>query len=75
LGGNAFGIRSASKVFFGKSPKDLNAPEAALLVGMLKGITKFNPNRNPANALNRRNTVLNQMLKKWIFNRKRSKTV
>ncbi len=63
FGGNAFGIRSAAKVFFGKSPKDLNAPEAAMLVGMLKGITKFNPNKNPANALNRRNTVLNQMLK------------
>jgi penicillin-binding protein 1A len=63
FGGNAFGIRSASKVFFGKSPRDLNEKEAALLVGMLKGITKFNPNRNPENALNRRNTVLNQMRK------------
>jgi len=63
FGGNAFGIRSASKVFFSKTPLELNANEAALLVGMLKGITKFNPNRNPENALNRRNTVLNQMRK------------
>ena len=74
FGGNAFGIRSAAKVFFGKSPKDLNAPEAALLVGMLKGITKFNPNRNPASALNRRNTVLNQMLKNgYLTNSEASK--
>lgn len=63
FGGNAFGIRSASKVFFGKSPIELNENEASLLVGMLKGITKFNPIRNPENALNRRNTVLNQMRK------------
>lgn len=63
FGGNAFGIRSASKVFFGKLPKDLNECESALLVGMLKGITHFNPLRNPANALARRNTVLNQMRK------------
>jgi penicillin-binding protein 1A len=63
FGGNAFGIRSASKVFFGKSPLELNENEASLLVGMLKGITKFNPIRNPENALNRRNTVLNQMRK------------
>lgn len=63
FGGNAFGIRSASKVFFGKDPLDLNENEAAMLVGMLKGITKFNPIRNPANALSRRNTVLAQMSK------------
>jgi penicillin-binding protein 1A len=63
FGGNAFGIRSAAKVFFGKTPKELNENESALLVGMLKGITKFNPNRNPENALNRRNTVLGQMRK------------
>jgi penicillin-binding protein 1A len=63
FGGNAFGIRSASKVFFGKLPKDVDECEAALLVGMLKGITRFNPLKNPANAMARRNTVLNQMRK------------
>jgi penicillin-binding protein 1A len=66
FGGNAFGIRSAAKTFFGKKPKDLNEDEAALLVGMLKGITRFNPIRNPENALNRRNTVLSQM-RKYAF--------
>jgi penicillin-binding protein 1A len=61
FGNNAFGIKSAAKTYFGKSPKDLTAPEAAVLVGMLKGPTKFNPIKNPENAYNRRNTVLNQM--------------
>lgn len=63
FGGNSFGIKAASKTFFGKTPKELNAPEAALLVGMLKGITKFNPIRNPETAMARRNTVLGQMYK------------
>ncbi|MCF8254373.1 MAG: transglycosylase domain-containing protein [Bacteroidia bacterium] len=63
FGSNSFGIRSASKTFFGKSPKDLNAKEAAMLVGMLKAPTLYSPVRNPANALRRRNTVLNQMEK------------
>lgn len=66
FGGNAFGIRSASKVFFGKQPDELEACESALLVGMLKGITRFNPIRNPENAMARRNTVLNQM-RKYAF--------
>ena len=63
FGGNAFGIRSASKTFFGKQPSELEQNEAALLVGMLKGITKFNPIRNAEKALSRRNTVLEQMNK------------
>jgi len=63
FGGNSFGIRSAAKTFFSKSPKELDPNEAALLVGMLKGITKFNPVRNPGNAILRRNTVLSQMYK------------
>lgn len=63
FGGNAFGINSAAKTFFGKKASELNENEAAMLVGMLKGITRFNPIRNPDKALNRRNTVLNQMRK------------
>lgn len=63
FGGNSFGIASASKTFFGKPAKDLNEQEAAMLVGMLKAPTKYSPVRNPANAMTRRNTVLNQMRK------------
>lgn len=63
FGANSFGVSSAAKTFFGKSPKDLSEVEAAMLVGMLKAPTKYSPVRNPANAFNRRNTVLGQMLK------------
>lgn len=59
--GNAYGVKSAAKVFFDKLPRDLSIEEAAMLVGMLKGISQFNPQRNPERALNRRNTVLGQL--------------
>ncbi len=61
--GNAYGIKSAASVFFSKSPKDLNPNESAVLVGMLKGITLFNPVKNPEKSLSRRNTVLAQCYK------------
>ena len=61
--GNAFGIKSASRTFFAKTPDIVNMQEAAMLVGMLKGPTMYSPVRNPKTALNRRNTVLEQMLK------------
>ncbi|TRW22136.1 PBP1A family penicillin-binding protein [Flavobacterium zepuense] len=62
---NAVGIRSASKIYFGKEPKDLKVEEAAVLVGMLKNPSYFNPNRASKKELvfNRRNTVLSQMVK------------
>ncbi|MCG9880324.1 MAG: transglycosylase domain-containing protein [Bacteroidia bacterium] len=63
FGSNSFGIRSAAKTFFGKTPYELNAKEAAVLIGILKAPTLYSPVRNPANSLNRRNTVLNQMAK------------
>ena len=60
---NAYGIKSASLRYFNKLPSDLSINESALLVGMLKGTTIYNPIRNPKNALQRRNTVLSQMEK------------
>lgn len=63
FGDNVFGIRNASKTFFQKEPDRLNVEEAAVLVGMLKGATKYNPRRNPKLALDRRNTVLSQMVR------------
>ena len=63
FGDNIYGIKVASKRFFNKSPQDLKLEEAAVLVGMLKGNTLYHPVRNPENALKRRNTVLNQMVK------------
>lgn len=59
--GNAFGIEVASKEFFGKPASKLKPEEAAMLVGMLKGNTLYNPRRNKSRAISRRNTVLEQM--------------
>lgn len=60
---NAYGIKSASLRYFNKLPSALDITESALLVGMLKGTTIYNPIRNPKNALQRRNVVLTQMQK------------
>lgn len=60
---NAYGIKSASVRYFDKLPSEVTVNEAAVLVGMLKGTTYYNPIRNPKNALQRRNVVLNQMEK------------
>ena len=60
---NADGIRSASKIYFGKEPKELKIEESAVLVGMLKNSSLFNPLRRPEMVQNRRNTVLSQMAK------------
>jgi penicillin-binding protein 1A len=59
--GNSFGIKSASKRYFNKRTKDLKIEEAAVLVGMLKANTYYNPVRNPENAKRRRSVVLKQM--------------
>lgn len=60
---NAVGIRSAAQVYFGKEPKDLNVEEAALLVGMVKNPSIYNPIRRPERAKERRNVVFEQMHK------------
>jgi len=58
---NLFGVSNASRSFFQKEPDRLTIEEAALLIGMINAPTKFNPNRNPKLALERRNLVLNRM--------------
>ncbi|GEP50107.1 penicillin-binding protein 1A [Flavobacterium noncentrifugens] len=59
----AVGIRSASKVYFGKEPRDLTIDEGAMLVGMLKNPSLFNPIKRIEKVTLRRNTVLGQMVK------------
>ena len=58
---NVYGIRNASRTFFGKEPADLTVDEAALLVGMVNNPSLFNPRTNPRAATERRNVVLNRM--------------
>ncbi|KUO67675.1 MAG: penicillin-binding protein [Lutibacter sp. BRH_c52] len=59
----AVGIRSASRIYFGKEPINLKIPESAMLVGMLKNASYFNPLKRAELVKNRRNVVLNQMYK------------
>ncbi len=59
--GNVYGIRNASRLYFQKEPKDLKIEEAAVLVGMLKGFI-YNPISHPKASLDRRNTVIGQMV-------------
>lgn len=61
FGSNAFGIKTAAKTFFNKPPSELSVSESAMLVGLLKAPTTYNPVRNPEKALQRRNTVLAQL--------------
>jgi len=63
FGSNAFGIKTASKTYFGTIPQNLTADQAAILVGLLKATTYYNPRINPENSINRRNVVLSNMLK------------
>ncbi|MBR7031099.1 MAG: penicillin-binding protein [Prevotella sp.] len=61
FGSNAFGIKTACKTYFNCKPQDLTAENAAILVGMLKATTYYNPLINPENSLKRRNIVLDLM--------------
>ncbi|MFM6976905.1 MAG: transglycosylase domain-containing protein, partial [Sphingobacteriaceae bacterium] len=66
FGNNAYGIKIASKRYFSKEPIKLKVDEAAMLVGMLKATSTYNPLKNPEKCLERRNVVLSQM-KKYNF--------
>jgi len=59
----ADGIRSAARIYFGKEPQELKTEESAVLVGMLKNSSYYNPIRREELVFNRRNTVLSQMAK------------
>ena len=60
---NAVGIKTAANTYFNKEPKDLNIAESAMLIGLCKNPSLFNPVRFPDRARDRRNIVLGQMLK------------
>lgn len=62
FGSNAYGIKTASKVYFNTTPAELTTEQAAVLVGMLKATTYYSPKSHPENSLARRNVVLNNMV-------------
>src|SRR6476660_2020396 len=61
LGNQAFGVETASQRYFGKSARDLNVAEAAMLAGLPKAPERYNPRRSPERAIQRRNTVIEIM--------------
>jgi penicillin-binding protein 1A len=63
FGENVYGIEAASERYFNKKTEAISVEEAAVLVGMLKANTTYNPRLNPENAVERRNVVLSQMAK------------
>ena len=69
FGSNAFGIKTAAKTYFNCTPKELTTEQAAVLVGMLKATTYYNPIANPNNSIRRRNVVLHNMVTHGNLNR------
>lgn len=63
FGSNAYGIKTAAKTYFNTTPDKLNHEQSAVLVGLLKATTTYNPRLNPKNSLARRNVVLGNMLR------------
>lgn len=72
---NAFGIEMAARTYFDKSADQLDVLEAATLIGMLKGNSYYNPVLNPERALERRNIVLAQMVKRGKLDAGRFETL
>jgi penicillin-binding protein 1A len=60
---NSYGIEMAARTYFDKSAGELDTLQAATLIGMLKGTRYYNPVLNPERAVQRRNTVLAQLVK------------
>ena len=69
FGSNAFGIKTACKTYFNTTPSELTLDQMAVLVGMLKATTYYNPRINPKNSLKRRNIVLSNILRHNDINR------
>ena len=61
FGSNSYGIKTAAKTYFNTTPQNLKTEQSAVLVGMLKATTYYNPKTNPENSKTRRNVVLNNM--------------
>ena len=62
FGSNAFGIKTACKTYFDTTPQNLTTEQAAVLVGMLKATTYYNPRLHPDHSMSRRNVVMSNML-------------
>ena len=75
FGDNIYGIRNASLAFFQVEPDRLDIAQSAVLIGMLKGNTLYNPRSHPLAAFNRKNTVIDQMQKNNCFSEAEAKAL
>lgn len=64
FGSNSYGIKTACKTYFNTTPVDITTEQSAVLVGMLKATSYYNPLLNPKNSLARRNVVLDNMVRR-----------
>jgi penicillin-binding protein 1A len=69
MGEDTYGIRNAALRFFNKAPDSLTIEEGALLIGMLKSPTLYNPRLHPVNAFVRRNVVINNLVRSGYLNK------
>lgn len=70
FGENVYGIEAAARLFYNKSISQVSVDEGAVLIGMLKANTYYNPRLNPDHSIDRRNTVLHQMEKAYFLTEK-----
>ncbi|HYW95719.1 MAG TPA: transglycosylase domain-containing protein, partial [Bacteroidales bacterium] len=75
FGHEAYGIKSASRMFFNTTPDSLTLQQSADLVGLLRAPTYYSPILNPERSIRRRNVVLSQMEKYGFINSEVSDSV
>ncbi|AQG78399.1 transglycosylase [Spirosoma montaniterrae] len=75
FGSNSFGLKTAARTFFNKVPDSLNVQEGAVLVGLQKATTAYNPLKNPKRSKERRNVVLAQMAKYKFLTKSQSDSI
>ncbi|CCH55559.1 glycosyl transferase family 51 [Fibrisoma limi BUZ 3] len=75
FGKNAFGLKTAARTYFRKQPDSLNIQEGAVLVGLQKATTAYNPVKNPKRSKERRNVVLAQMAKYGYLTRQQADSI
>lgn len=74
LGNRAYGVEAAAQVYYGKSIKDLSLAQMAMIAGLPKAPSRYNPLANPARSLERRNWILERMLKLGFIDKARYDT-
>jgi len=75
FGGNSYGIKVATQTFFNKDPEEINYQEAASLVAMVNKPTRFNPERNPDIALDKRNQIINKITRYEILSEEEADSI